>query len=185
MGVAHAGPAASGHGAARPALRRARPGTRGSAVSRRARDRPGQRHRRLPLHAPLPRGVRAGRRARAGGHARRARDRRRCAVRLFAEHRQGAGQRFDKGRHPAFAIRHDRDHRDVAAQRRAPGDRRDQRQGRSAGEEDRPRRGGSAVPGAGLRRESEETSARGQGGRGARLLHISQPAIGPAGLRGI
>ena len=107
------------------------------------------------------------------------------AVLLPAQHRQGAGKRHDQGRHPALAERHDRDHRDIAAQRRAAGDRGDQRQGRRAGQEDRAGDRGSAVAGAGVRREGEEAAARRQGGGGARLLHLGQPPVGAAGVRGV
>ncbi len=44
---------------------------------------------------------------------------------------------------------------------------------------------GPAVAGAGLCRKSQEAAARRQGGRGARLLHVREPSIGAAGVRGV
>ena len=95
----------------------------------------------------------------------------------------GAGRTHHQGRHPAFAERHDRHHRTFAAQRRAAGDRGDQRQGRRHRQAARAGDRGSAVDGAGVQREGQEAAARGQGGGRARLLHLRQPPVGAAGVR--
>ena len=58
--------------------------------------------------------------------------RRPAAAARRAGRRAGRRQGADQGRHPAFAVGHDGDQRDVAEGRRADDDRRDQRQGRRA-----------------------------------------------------
>ena len=92
--------------------------------------------------------------------------------------------RYDQGRHPPFAVGHDGDQRDDPEGCDADADRRAQRQGRPARQEDRAGGGRPGLELAAVRREGARADQQGQGRGGVRLLDLGLAQIGAAGVRG-
>ena len=95
----------------------------------------------------------------------------------------GARGGHRQSRRPPLAQRHHGDLGDLAARHAPLHLRRDQRQGRRDGQEDRARRRRRRLQLAALRRESQAAPRAGQGRRDLRLLDLRQPQVRAARLR--
>ncbi len=113
-----------------------------------------------------------------------ARDARGAAPSHRSDGAAGRGRRHHQGRNPALAVGHDGDQRDHSQRPDADADRRSEREGRPARQEDRAGGGRPRLELAAVRGEGARTDQPRQGRRGVRLLDLGVAQIRAAGVRG-